>query len=86
MTASSSTTARRSTADAVKQNIEAWRKGRLLGVRFTNIADHRGRRPLTVRSPPWPPWPEFAWLLYLDGRFGIVAPAQLDSPRLRQRT
>ena len=26
------------------------------------------------------PWPEFPWYLYLDGRFLIEAPAQLDSP------
>ena len=26
------------------------------------------------------PWPAFPWFLYLDGRFRIEAPAQLDSP------
>ena len=47
------------TADAVKQNIDAWRKGRLLGFVFTNIADTAVVDPLTVQVTTKVPWVDF---------------------------
>jgi peptide/nickel transport system substrate-binding protein len=67
------------TADAVKQNIDAWRKGRLLGFVFTNIADTTVVDPLTVQVTTKAPWVDFDSFLYLAGRAGIAAPAQLDN-------
>jgi peptide/nickel transport system substrate-binding protein len=68
------------TADAVKQNIDAWRKGRLLGFVFTNIADTAVVDPLTVQVTTKVPWVDFDAFLYLSGRAGIAAPAQLANP------
>jgi peptide/nickel transport system substrate-binding protein len=68
------------TADAVKQNIDAWRKGRLLGFVFTDITDVAVVDPLTVKVTTSRPWVTFDGFLYLDGRAGIAAPAQLDNP------
>jgi peptide/nickel transport system substrate-binding protein len=68
------------TADAVKQNIDAWRKGRLLGFVFTNIADTAVVDPLTVQVTTKVPWVDFDSFLYLAGRAGIAAPAQLANP------
>jgi peptide/nickel transport system substrate-binding protein len=68
------------TADAVKQNIDAWRKGRLLGFVFTNIADTTVVDPLTVQVTTKVPWVDFDSFLYLAGRAGIAAPAQLANP------
>jgi peptide/nickel transport system substrate-binding protein len=68
------------TADAVKQNIDAWRKGRLLGFVFTDIADTTVVDPLTVQVTTKVPWVDFDSFLYLAGRAGIAAPAQLDNP------
>ncbi len=68
------------TADAVKQNIDAWRKGRLLGFVFTNIADTTVVDPLTVQVTTKVPWVDFDAFLYLAGRVGIAAPAQLANP------
>jgi peptide/nickel transport system substrate-binding protein len=68
------------TADAVKQNIDAWRKGRLFGFVFTNVADTTVVDPLTVQVTTKVPWVDFDSFLYLAGRAGIAAPAQLDNP------
>jgi peptide/nickel transport system substrate-binding protein len=68
------------TADAVKQNIDAWRKGRLLGFVFTDIADTAVVDPLTVQVTTKVPWVDFDAFLYLAGRVGIAAPAQLANP------
>ncbi len=65
------------TADAVKQNIDAWRKGRLLGFVYTDVADVAVVDPLTVEVTTTVPWVDFDAFLYLSGRVGIAAPAQL---------
>jgi peptide/nickel transport system substrate-binding protein len=68
------------TADAVAQNIEAYRKSPLLGSALQNIASVAVTGPLQVTVNTTTPWPELPWFLYLDGRLLIVAPAQLASP------
>jgi peptide/nickel transport system substrate-binding protein len=70
------------TADAVKQNIDAWKKGRLLGFVYTDIAsvDVDPANPLALTVTTSRPWVDFDAFLYLDGRVGIVAPAQLANP------
>ena len=67
------------TADAVKQNIDAWKKGRLLGFVYTNIADVTVVDPLTVKVTTAKPWVDFDAFLFFDGRVGIAAPAQLNN-------
>lgn len=64
-------------AAAVKANIDSWRKGLLLGFVFENIADTRVVDPLTVEVTMKTPWVAFPAYLWLSGRAGIVAPAQL---------
>lgn len=67
------------TADAVKQNIDAWKKGRLLGFVYTNVGDVTVVDPLTLTVTTKVPWVDFDAFLYLSGRVGIAAPAQLDN-------
>ncbi|MEX1006667.1 MAG: ABC transporter substrate-binding protein [Acidimicrobiia bacterium] len=67
-------------ADAVKQNIEAWRKGALYSSIYKDITDVTVNDPLTLTITVSRPWLAFASYLYLDGRSGIVAPAQLANP------
>ena len=66
-------------AAAVKQNIDAWRKGILLAVR---VHEHRRRRPrpddMTVVVTMKTPWVAFPAYLWTSGRAGIAAPAQLN--------
>jgi peptide/nickel transport system substrate-binding protein len=66
------------TADAVKQNIDAWRSGTLLSSVFKDIADVQVTGPLEVTVTTTRPWVAFDSFLYFDGRLGIVAPAQLN--------
>jgi peptide/nickel transport system substrate-binding protein len=68
------------TADAVKQNIDAWRKGILLGFVYTDVADVTVNDPLTLTVTTSRPWVDFDAALFWDGRTGIVAPAQLADP------
>ena len=68
------------TADVVANNITRWTKSALLGAAFTNIATVTATNPTTVTVTTKVPWPEFASFLYSDGRVGIAAQAQLDSP------
>ena len=71
-------------ADAVVQNIDAYRKSTLARRRVEGHREHRRRPgPLEVTVTTSRPWPQFPWFLYLDGRFLIEAPAQLDRVRLR---
>lgn len=67
------------TADVVKQNIDAWRKGVLLGFVFQNIADTTvsGSSVIVKTKVPWVAFPAYLWT---TGRSGIAAPSQLDSP------
>ncbi len=64
-------------AAAVKQNIDAWRKGILLQFVFQNVADTRVVDPQTVEVRTKIPWVAFPAMLFASGRTGVVAPAQL---------
>jgi len=68
-------------AAAVKQNIDAWRQGLLLGFVFENIAETRVVDPLTVEVTMKTPWVAFPSYLWTTGRTGIAAPAQLADPK-----
>ncbi len=67
-------------AAAVKQNIDAWRKGILLGFVFKNIADTTVTSPNTVVVKMTVPWVAFPTFLWSTGRTAIAAPAQLNDP------
>ena len=68
-------------AAAVKQNIDAWRKGTLLQFVYTNIADTTTPDDMTVVVTMKTPWVAFPAFLWTSGRTGIAAPAQLnDTP------
>lgn len=67
-------------ADAVKQNIEAWRVGRLFTFVYSNIASVDKVDDLTVKVTTKTPWPAFPAYLYLQGRAGVMAPAQVGNP------
>jgi len=66
------------TAEVVKQNIDAWREGILLGFVYQNIADVAvsGNSVVVTMTTPWVAFPAFLWT---TGRTGIAAAAQLDS-------
>jgi peptide/nickel transport system substrate-binding protein len=68
------------TADAVKTNVEAWRVGQLYSSIYKDVTDVTVNDPLTLTITVSRPWLAFAGYLYLDGRAGIVAPAQLANP------
>ncbi len=65
-------------AAVVKQNIDAWRNGVLLGFVFGNIADVTTPDDMTVVVTTTVPWVAFDWYLWTTGRSGISAPAQLN--------
>ncbi len=68
-------------AAAVKQNIDAWRKGTLLQFVYSNIADTQTPDDMTVVVTMKTPWVAFPAYLWASGRVGIAAPAQLnDTP------
>jgi peptide/nickel transport system substrate-binding protein len=67
-------------ANAVKLNLDQYRRGRLFAFVFTNIADVSVVDPLTVRVTTKVPWPAFPAYLYSTGRLGIMAPAQINDP------
>lgn len=67
------------TADAVKQNIEEWRKGILLNFVYKNIASVDVTGPLTVVVKTTVPWVAFPAFLWTSGRAAIAAPAQLNA-------
>ncbi len=64
-------------AAAVKQNIDAWLGGILFQFVYENIAGTRVVDPLTVEVTMKTPWVAFPAYLWLSGRAGIIAPAQL---------
>jgi peptide/nickel transport system substrate-binding protein len=68
------------TADAVAQNIAAWRNGQLLKSVFEDISNVTVNSPTSLTVTTSTPWVDFDAFLYLDGRLGIAAPAQLNSP------
>ncbi len=67
-------------AAAVKQNIDAWRKGTLLQFVYLNIADTTTPDDMTVVVTMKSPWVAFPAYLWTTGRTGIAAPAQLADP------
>jgi peptide/nickel transport system substrate-binding protein len=73
-------------ADAVKLNIDSWRganpnlPARLFLFVYNNIADVQKVDDLTVKVVTKTPWAAFPSYLYLVGRAGIMAPAQINSP------
>ena len=64
-------------ADAIVANLEAWRKGRLFVFVYSNIASVDKVDDMTVKVTTKVPWAAFPAYLYLVGRAGIAAPAQL---------
>jgi peptide/nickel transport system substrate-binding protein len=66
-------------ADAVKQNMDAWKKGRLFQFVYSNMGDVTVVDDLTLKVTTKTPWPAFPGYLYLQGRAGIAAPAQLSN-------
>ena len=66
-------------ADAVKQNIDAWRKGILLGFVFKNIANVTTLGDDTVIVQMTDPWVAFPAYLWTSGRAAIAAPAQINN-------
>jgi peptide/nickel transport system substrate-binding protein len=74
------------TAEVVKNNIDAWRgqyeaRSPLLFVFvFENVADVQVTAPDAVTVTTKTPWTTFPAYLFLSGRAGIMAQAQLDSP------
>lgn len=66
-------------AAAVKLNIDEWLKGSLLGFVFNNIDTVTATDAQTVTVTTKVPWPAFPSYLYLVGRAGIAAPAQLNN-------
>jgi peptide/nickel transport system substrate-binding protein len=67
-------------ADAVKQNMDAWKSGRLFAFVYSNMGDVTKVDDLTLNVTTKTPWKAFPAYLYLEGRAGIMAPAQLNSP------
>ena len=67
------------TADVIKQNIDAWRKGILLGFVFSNISDVAVTGPNTTVVTTKVPWVAFPAFLWSTGRTAIAAPAQLNN-------
>ncbi|HEY3724338.1 MAG TPA: ABC transporter substrate-binding protein [Acidimicrobiia bacterium] len=65
-------------AAAVKQNIDAWRKGTLLQFVYSNVADVTTPDDMTVVVAMKTPWVAFPAYLWTSGRTGIAAPAQLN--------
>ena len=65
-------------AGAIKQNFDAYTKSPLLGTALQNVDTVSAPDPSTVVVTTKTPWPELPWALYLDGRFVIVAPQQLN--------
>jgi peptide/nickel transport system substrate-binding protein len=66
-------------ADAVKQNIDAWGKGILLGFVFQNVASTMVTAPDTVVVNMKTPWVAFPAFLWSTGRTAIAAPAQINN-------
>ena len=67
-------------ADAIAQNLAAYRASLLLGTALKNVDTVTVNSPTQLTVTTKTPWPQFPSFLYLDGRMPIVAPAQLANP------
>ena len=67
-------------ADAVKQNLDAWKTGRLFSFVYGNMDTVTKVDDLTLKVTTKTPWKAFPAYLYLQGRAGIMAPAQMANP------
>ena len=67
-------------ANAVAQNFEAYRSSALIGAALKNITNVTVDSPTQLTVTTGVPWVAFPSFLFLDGRFSIVAPAQLADP------
>ena len=74
------------TAEVVKNNLDAYRgqyparKPLLFIFVYDNIDTVETKGPLTVVVKTKTPWPAFPAFLFMNGRFGVMAQAQLDDP------
>jgi peptide/nickel transport system substrate-binding protein len=66
-------------ADAVKQNMDAWKTGRLFTFVYGNMDQVTKVDDLTLKVTTKTPWKAFPAYLYLEGRAGIMAPAQVGN-------
>lgn len=67
-------------ADAVIENLDAYRLGPVFSVTFADVAAIEKVDDLAVRVTTRVPWVTFPAYLWSSGRLGIVAPAQLADP------
>jgi peptide/nickel transport system substrate-binding protein len=65
-------------ADAVKLNLDRFRKGTLFQFVFPDVQDVTVVDPLTIKVTMKVPWVAFPALLWATGRLGMAAPAQLN--------
>jgi peptide/nickel transport system substrate-binding protein len=65
-------------ADAVKLNIDRFRRGTLFQFVLADLADVTVVDPMTVRVTTKRPWVAFPAVLWSTGRFGMSAPEQLN--------
>jgi peptide/nickel transport system substrate-binding protein len=65
-------------AAAVKQNLDAYRKGLLFQFVVGNIADTQVVDPSTLNVTMKVPWVAFPAYLFSTGRLGMMAPAQIN--------
>jgi|SRR5215218_7880164 len=72
-------------ANAVVQNLEAYRSSALIGAALKSVDTITATAPNVVTVTTTVPWVAFPWFLYLDGRMLIVAPAQLADPETCSR-
>ena len=68
------------TAEVVRQNLDAYRSGPLIGSALEDVAGITVDSPTQLTITTSRPWVAFPWFLYLGGRLVIVAPAQLANP------
>ena len=66
-------------ADALKQNMDGWKTGRLFSFVYSNMDQVTKVDDLTVKVTTKTPWKAFPAYLYLEGRAGIMAPAQMNN-------
>ena len=65
--------------NAIKQNMDEWKKGILLGFVYSDMDTITVTAPDTVVVKMKKPWVDFPAFLWTSGRVGIAAPAQLNA-------